>query len=189
MIETAKLIQQFVRTLNERGLEPLFDREVPPELRGKQLSDISGMYEWRICSSEENPWVSPLEEKLPFRFPPLYHELISGYRFAEFEIGPIMFLANTGTAVFNELADVMFRDRNLSPTLMKNGLLQFGRQAGGGYDPICFDMKRRVKDDAPVVRIDHEDVLIRNRLRVLAEIAPTFEHFVEQVIAGRHSTR
>lgn len=158
MIETAKLIQQFVTTLNERGLEPLFDREVPPELRGKQLSDISGMYEWRICSTEENPWVPPLEEK-------------------------------AGTAVFNELADVMFRDRNLSPTLMKNGLLQFGRQAGGGYDPICFDMKRRVKDDAPVVRIDHEDVLIRNRLRVLAEIAPTFEHFVEQVIAGRHSTR
>jgi hypothetical protein len=189
MASHTQLIERFVAALNEHGLEPLFGDQVPPELRGKELAQIGRMYEWRIRSAKENPWVPALEQRLPFRFPRLYHGLIAGYRFAEFEIGPVMFLANTGTSVFNELADVMFRDRHLSPTLMQNGLLQFGKQAGGGYDPICFDMARRVKGDAPVVQIDHEEVLIRSRIRVLAAIAPTFEKLMEDVIAGRHSTR
>jgi hypothetical protein len=184
MAETATLIEQFVATLNEHGLEPRFDDDVPPELRTK---DVNGdMFEWEIRSADPNPWVAGLEDKLPFRLPSLYRELITKYRFAEFEIGSVMFLANTGTPVFNELAEVIFRDKHLYPTLHEKGLIQFGKDAGGGYNPICFDMARTVGDDAPVVQLDHEDVLVNKRIRVLNEIAPTFKRFVEQVIAGRH---
>ena len=98
-----------------------------------------------------------------------------------------MFLANTGTPVHNELADVIFRDEFLHPTLLEKGLIQFGRAAGGSYDPICFDLARRAKDDAPMVQVDHEEVLIRERAPILNEIAPTFKSFVEQVIADRQS--
>jgi hypothetical protein len=134
--------------------------------------------------SRAEPWVTELEEKLPFRLPSLYRELISKYRFAEFEVGPVMFLANTGTPVFNELADVIFRDKHLYPTLLENRLIQFGKQAGGGYDPICFDMAQSIEDDAPAVQIDHEDVLVNRQIRVVDEIAPTFKSFLELVTAS-----
>ena len=185
MIDDEKLIEQFVGSLNRSGLEPLFDDAVPPELRTEEVSDVPGMYEWRILPAQPNPWVLAIRQKLPSPYPPLYEVLISRYRFAEFEIGPVLFLANTGTHVFNELADAAFRDKGLSPALLQNGLLQFGRQAGGHYDPVCFDMKRRLEDDAPIVQIDHECVLIEDRIRVVGEIAPSFRAFVEAVIAGR----
>jgi hypothetical protein len=149
------------------------------------VTDISGMYEWRIRAAEPNPWVEALERKLPHPFPKLYHHLLSHYRFAEFEVGPISFLANTGTPVFDELADYIFRDKGLSPPLLEKGFMQFGKGAGGAsYDPFCFDMQRRASGDAPIVRIDHEDVLIRNRIRVIDEIAPSFEVFVQRVLSS-----
>jgi hypothetical protein len=186
MAEVATLIGQFVATLNEHGFEPQFDDDVSPELRTKEVN--GNMFEWEIRSADPNPWVAGLEDKLPSRLPSLYRELITNYRFAEFEVGSVMFLANTGTPVFNELADVIFRDKDLYPTLLEKRLIQFGKKAGGSYDPICFDMARAAGGDAPVVQLDHECVLINKRIRVLNEIAPTFKQFVEQVIAGRHPT-
>jgi hypothetical protein len=39
--------------------------------------------------------------------------------------------------------------------------------------------------DAPIVQIDHEDILSHNRKgRIVQEIAPSFHNFVERVIAG-----
>jgi hypothetical protein len=39
--------------------------------------------------------------------------------------------------------------------------------------------------DSPIVQIDHEDILSRNRKgRIVAEIAPSFRQFVQGVIAG-----
>ena len=55
MGDTETLIERFVATLNERGLEPLFDLDVPAELRTGQ-TDL-GMFEWKIRSAEPNPWV------------------------------------------------------------------------------------------------------------------------------------
>ncbi len=185
MDEAKTLIERFVATLNERGLEPLSDVEVPLELRTKEVND--GWAEWKICPGGPNSWVATLEAKLPLRLPSLYRELITNYRFAEFEVGPVMFLANTGAPVWHELTDVIFRDKHLYPTLLERGLIQFGKVAGGGYDPICFDLARPVGGDAPMVQLDHEDVLIRNQIRVVSEIAPTFKRFVEQVTVGRHS--
>jgi hypothetical protein len=73
----------------------------------------------------------------------------------------------------------------MSPVLLQQGLLQFGQPDAVMYDPICFAAAKMKKGDAPIVQIDHEDILSRNRKgRVVAEIAPSFRHFVKQVIAG-----
>ena len=185
MDNAAELINNFVAALNNRGLEPLFGDDVPLELRTEELAEIPDMFKWEIRPATDNPWVPPLEARLPSPFPPLYRFLITQFRFAEFEVGPVMFFANTGQAsVFHDLSRALFADDGLYPVLLQNGLMQFGQQAGGGYDPVCFDMKRRRAGDAPIVQLDHEDVLIRNRIRVVKEIALSFRDFVEQVIAG-----
>jgi hypothetical protein len=189
-MDNTDLIDSFVKELNSDGLEPLFAKDVPQELRTRELPEIPDMFFWEIRPANDNSWVSTLEEMLPCPFPALYRGLITRFRFAEFEIGPIMFFANTGEqSVFHDLTRCLFADKGLYPVLLENGYLQFGQQVGGGYDPVCFDMKRRRDADAPIVQLDHEDILIRNRVRVLSEVAPSFHRFAEQAIAGEFSRR
>jgi hypothetical protein len=189
MTATTNLIEKFVATLNHNGLEPLFARDVPCELRAEELTEVPGMYRWEISAASDNAWVIPLESRLPYPFPTMYRYLISQFKFAEFEIGPIMFLANTGKdEVFNELSRVWANDP-FPNELLRYGFLQFGRQAGGGYDPVCFAMKDRKRGDAPVVQLDHEEVLIRKRIRIQSEIAPSFSAFVQRVVAGEVRSR
>jgi len=189
MTATTNLIEQFVATLNHNGLEPLFAKDVPCELRTEELTEVPDMYRWEIRPASDNAWVVPLESRLPYPFPTMCRSLISQFRFAEFEVGPGMFLANTGTnAVFNELSRI-WADDPFPNELLRYGFLQFGRQAGGGYDPVCFAMKQRKGGDAPLVQLDHEEVLIRNRIRIQAEIAPSFIAFVQRVVAGEIRSR
>jgi hypothetical protein len=183
------LVSQFVNVVNSAGLDPLFERDVPEELRILELTEIPGMFRWEIRAAEANAWVSEVESSLPYPFPRLYRLLIEQFRFAEFVAGPVMFLANTGTEVFNELSRVFSVGDVFHAQLLQHGFLQFGRQAGGGFDPVCFAMKQRKNGDAPVVQLDHEEVIIRNRIHVQKEIAPSFRAFVERAIAGEFSMK
>lgn len=177
------LIDGFVETLNARGLEPLPESGVLAELRSGPPDQL-GWCHWKIRPAERNPWVAGLEQSvMPHRFPKLFLSLISRYRFAELQVGTIMFFANTGQPVSHELA--VCKDVVMRPVLLEQGLLQFGQPDAVNYDPICFAAAKMKKGDAPIVRVDHEDILIRNgKGRIVAEIAPSFRHFVEQVIAG-----
>ena len=119
-------IEQFIAVLNRSRLEPLFGKDVPKELRTKELTYVPDMYEWEIRPATDNAWVAPLKSRLPYSFPAIYRSLISQFRFAEFEVGPVMFLANTGrNDVFNDLCRVGADDR-FPNELLRHGFLQFG---------------------------------------------------------------
>jgi hypothetical protein len=181
-----ELVDQFVEALNARGVEALDEERVPEELRTTNIPDDFGEYEWKIRPATPNPWIAGLEKRIaPHRFPKLFLSLISRYRFAEFEIGPILFFANTGQHVWRELSERIGGDRHMRPVLLGQGLLQFGNPYEANYDPVCFATKRAKNGDAPIVQIDHEDILSYNRQgRVVQEIASSFRNFLERVIAG-----
>jgi len=184
-----ELIDCFVEVLNQLGFESLAEDYVTEELRTTDVPDDVGGYDWKIRPAASNPWVAGLEQRMaPHRFPALYLSLISRYRFAEFEIGPILFFANTGQSVWRELAGCIGRDQHMSPVLLEQGLLQFGNPYEANYDPVCFATQRMKNGDAPIVQIDHEDILSRNRRgRVVQEIATSFRSFLERVVAGEFS--
>jgi hypothetical protein len=96
-----------------------------------------------------------------------------------------MFFANTGTNVFQELSNKVFADQYLYPTMHKNGLLEFGKTSTGDYDPMCFDMKREHRGDAPIIQLDHEEILINERIRVVQEVAPSFSEFIQRAITEK----
>jgi len=177
------LVDEFVRYLNQAGFQPRFPDDVPEELRTSEAS--YGMFHWGIRPASSNPWVDELANKLPRVFPAPYQSLIRRYRFCTFQVGPAMFFANTGQGLFNELSRKVFGDKGLYPTLHKNGYLEFGKADETNYDPVCFAMQRRQKDDAPVVQLDHEEILIRSRIRIVKEIAPSFEVFLQQAISEK----
>jgi len=51
--------------------------------------------------------------------------------------------------------------------LRKHGYLTFARPQDGSYDPVCFDYRKKTDSTEPaVVRIDHEEILCRDRIRI-----------------------
>jgi hypothetical protein len=53
----------------------------------------------------------------------------------------------------------------------------------GSYDPVCFDYSsRRQGGDCKIVKIDHEEILCNNRIKVVAELAHSFRELMEQTI-------
>lgn len=183
--KTDQLVRSFVEFLNSKDFEPKFPDEIPPDLRGAAYDDVGDNFTWKIQSGAGNPWVETLESNLPRRYPKAFHELIFRYRFCDFEVGPIMFFANTGEQVFHELSSRVFADKSMSPFLLQHGYLQFGQAAGGHYDPICF-APRGLKDksESLIVQLDHEEILIKERLKLVAEIASSIEDFMERTIDG-----
>ena len=186
-----ELVDSFVRYLNEAGFEPRFPAgfdprfpgEVPEELRSSTAED--GMFHWQIRPSSNNPWIEALVEQLPQNWPQPFRSLIDRYRFCNIEVGPLMLFANTGHDLFYELSSRVFSDKGLFPTLHENGFLQFGLQHEGNYDPVCFVMKRRTRSDAPIVQLDHEEILQWGRIRVVQEIAPSLTQFMRSAVAER----
>jgi hypothetical protein len=180
-----KLVDEFVEYVNSHDLETHSEVEIPEELR-LGPAEIDGYFNWKIKRISPNPWVQELAQKLPKRFPAPYLSLIERYRFCEFEIGSVMFLANTGQPLFQELSRKTFSDAGLYPTMHKNGFLQFGMTYTGDYDPMCFDMKQEHRGDAPIVRLDHEEILINDRIRVVEKVAPSFSEFMRAAISGKY---
>lgn len=158
---------------------------IPAAMRGPAHEVMSDWFTWKIMASTSNSWVVQLEEKLPRRYPGPFHSLISDYRFCEFEVGPILFFANTGEDVWYELSKRVFADKHMSPFLLQKGYLQFGQAAGGHYDPICF-APRGLKDkrESRIVRLDHEEILINNRIKIRDEVATSVEDFMERAISA-----
>jgi hypothetical protein len=177
------LVDAFVADLNAAGFEPKFQNEVPEELR-TSTADYD-TFNWQIRSAPLNTWVKELDEKLPQRWPKAFTSLIQRYRFCNFEIGPLMLFSNSGHQLFYELSDRTFKDKGIFPTLHKHGFLQFGLPHETNYDPVCFDMKRRNRADAPIVQLDHEEMLQWSRIRVVQEIAPSFAQFIQRAMTER----
>ncbi|HEY6338183.1 MAG TPA: hypothetical protein VIW68_06795 [Candidatus Sulfotelmatobacter sp.] len=74
-------------------------------------------------------------------------------------------------------------DEGLWESLAPAGYIQFGLGPDMDYDPVCFDIKSRTKSkDYRIVKIDHEEILCNYRVKVVAELAPSFEQLVIQTI-------
>jgi hypothetical protein len=57
------------------------------------------------------------------------------------------------------------------------------------YDPVCFDFARRDKNqDCRIVKIGHEEILCHDRVKVIAELAPSFEQLVLRTIYRPHES-
>ena len=83
----------------------------------------------------------------------------------------------------SRLFEQLSKDPAFWKFLRPSGYIQFAKGPDIDYDPVCFDVKRRKKNhDYPVVKIDHEKILCNNRIKVVAELAPSFETLVRQTI-------
>ena len=128
--------------------------------------------------------LEPLYAKLPMRFPRLYERLLLSYRWEEVDIGSCTLLANPAGPDVAGLFNEMSKDRALWDALIPVGYIQFARgSTGASYDPVCFDTSALRKNrDCRVVRIDHEQILCYDRIKIIAEVAPSFRQLMVDAI-------
>jgi hypothetical protein len=146
--------------------------------------DQLGQTPWKPLSvNTEGHCLDPLYAKLPARFPPLFERLLLSYRWAEVDLLSYTLLPNPPGPDLSRFFEQISKDRGLWESLIPAGYMQFAKGADYDYDPICFDIKSRTKNgDCRIVKIDHEEILCNNRVKVVAELASSFEELVRQTI-------
>jgi hypothetical protein len=175
-------VDAFVAAVNSTPREILFENEVPPECVTSITDDV---VEWKIVPSSGAPWLPEFEALLPFRLPRSFRSLIARYLFPAFEAAPL-YLYSVGVSVpestGEELRLAIFADKFMSHFLLARGLLPFAKPEDWSYDPVCFDFRNSNRKSEPaVVRVDHEEILCNERLRIIETISPAFHELMEDM--------
>ncbi|MGA8872725.1 MAG: SMI1/KNR4 family protein [Candidatus Acidiferrales bacterium] len=180
---TDQRVDAFVAAVNSSSREILFLEEIPEQCRRSE-SDLSEMFDWQIVRASDASWLPKLESELPIPLPPTLRSLVARYLFPSFEAGPLT-LYSVGcerNLYSTEFRVAMTGDAIMWPFLLERGFLPFANPAGGSYDPVCFDFRDSSrKREPPVVRIDHEEILCYDRLKVLETVASGLDVILDEV--------
>ena len=190
MKDADALLGKFVGTfskLNEMS-EPVTAYPMVAEFAVGAIDEF-GWAEWQPAKVKTDPrFLDELYSKLPARFPPLFELLLLSYRWAEVELQLYTLLGNPPGLDLSRFFEQISSDSGLWQCLIPAGYIQFAKGPDIDYDPVCFDIKARRKNkDCPIVKIDHEEILCNNRIKVVGELAPTFEDLVRQTIRKAES--
>lgn len=121
--------------------------------------------------------------RLPVKFPPLFECLLLTFRWADVSLDRYTLMANPPGADLEGFFQGISKDPGLWEALIPAGYLRFGKGPDMDYDPVCFDMNSRKKTrEMRVVKIDHEEIFCYSRVKVVAELAPSFEALILQTI-------
>jgi hypothetical protein len=188
-----KLLEKYVEAFPKLDEMALFDCGIAsPELElasGKADQYDRKIWRAKFVKTGQNA-LAPLYQQLPAPFPPLYELLVLSYRWAEVNLQSYRLIANPpGEDLIGLLRNIM-RDEGLRIALISSGFIQFGKGPDVDYDPVCFDIRSRNKaGDYRIVKIDHEEILCNNRIKIMNELAPSFEQLVLNTVQRAESPR
>jgi hypothetical protein len=95
----------------------------------------------------------------------------------------IVLLANPPGLDLSRLLQSMSKAPAMWAAVLQAGYIQFAKGPDLDYDAVCFDVSSRKKNgDSRIVKIDHEEILCNNRVKVVAEVAPSFEQLNRSTI-------
>jgi hypothetical protein len=180
-----ELLESYVATFPKFD-EMLADEFSPPAAIQLAIEGVD-QYDQRLWKPirVETPrsYLQDVYAELPGTFPPLFERLLLSYRWAEVDLDIYRLLANPPGHDLNGFFQQMTNDPFLWEALLPAGFIQLGKGPDLDYDPVCFDIKTRKKGgDCRIVKIDHEEILCNNRIKVVSELAPSFYQLVLQTI-------
>lgn len=182
----ATLIENFVASFEELDDMLVVDEYLDPI--GWQLAfaqpDEQGFKSWRPRKVDTPAQaLETIYAKLPARFLRLCEKLVLTYRWVEVDLQLFRLIANPPSEDLSGLLAQISKDPGLWSALRPASYIQFGKGPDLDYDPVCFDLNARNKNgDCQIVKIDHEEILCNNRLKVVSELAPSFEDLMQRTI-------
>lgn len=163
------------------------DRPPPPALVDATPSERRRMIRWRPARLA-TPRVGIDGLRRVGRLPQLFESFAQSFAWLEVDLRICRLFANPPAADFVELAAAMFADPVLNETLFPLRLVRFALAPDCGYDPICFDLSAFDGDDCPIVRLEHESVLMHDRVGKREIMFDSFGDLLRTVIdLGRES--
>jgi len=94
-------------------------------------------------------------------------------------------LGNEAKDEYDDVSSFLGKDKIIARVTTDNGLIHFARASEGTYDPICFDSKKRKGRECEIVRLDHEEILLHEKIKVVEDVAPSLKEFMEIRIKNR----
>jgi hypothetical protein len=179
--QDAELIETFFQAILRADRWAVSKAEMPSEFATDEVNEFDCVRWEPIRVSTDVTDLEKVYGKLPARMPKLFEDCLSSFGWLGVELGGIDLFPHHAQAGLDEFVSHVVHDKALFPSLFRERFVQFGRAAGGSYDPICFDLKRSKDRDCPIVRIDHESVLINEKPVVTSELAPSFRAWVEKL--------
>ena len=180
-----ELLRQFIDTFGSfyELAESADIYPVVAELATGEPDDL-GQTRWQPArTNADRACLETIYAKLPGRFPSLYERLVLTYRWAEVDLGAYTLLANPPGPDLSRLLNEISKDPGLWESLIPAGYIQFAKGTEYDYDPVCFDLSKRKKNgECRVVKIDHEEILCNYKIKVVSELAQSFEDLVRQTI-------
>ena len=185
-INNEQLLERYIATFEKLDEMIVDEFSIPStELLAVDEEDEYGRRRWKpIKFKTQQPFLQEIYAELPdnFRFPRLFEQLLLSYRWATVDLGNYRLFANPPGEDLNGFFQQM-TSPDLWETLLPASFIPFGKGPDLDYDPICFDMKSRKQGgDCRIVKIDHEQILCNYRIKIIAELAPSFYQLVTQTI-------
>src|SRR5580704_16423439 len=147
------LLARFVATFAQLDDLTCLPSEPPPAELMNPAPDCGDR--WRPAAiATGRDQLEALYRKIPGPFPALYERLVLSYRWLEVDLGTARLLPNAPGPSLDGLADAMLRDPVLINTLLPAGLIPFGKATGVCYDPMCFELNSRKRDDCPIIQVE-----------------------------------
>ncbi|HEV7281706.1 MAG TPA: hypothetical protein VGN57_16000 [Pirellulaceae bacterium] len=165
-----------------------------PGLKAGQDDSPSANALWKPWQAPEDfrP-LDPAYAAFPLRFPPLYERWATRYRWLEFHVPELAtFYENASEVPLESVLRRIASLKEFSRRLLVRGMLPFGAREKGPIDPLCFDTRQRRRDsDCPVVRVNHEAVILQDDHRAWQTwpVAESFREFVEMAIERLNRVR
>lgn len=124
------------------------------------------------------------ERKLPKRLPQSFSSFLSRYSFPAFDVlGISLFGWDSDSNGYIEEASAT--KGSLSELLLPAGYVQIGRPDTGDFDAVCLDLnQRRQNREYPIVQINHEEILCNWRVRVSADLWPSFINLMDSALSS-----
>ena len=138
-----------------------------------------------IGKIDRAPWVDTFEHRLPKRLPRSFGSLVRRYAFVPFEWGPLVFFGNSGADDESDFSLAVLQDFAVWNATLGAGFVQFARPRDLSYDTICFDIRGSAQNrEWPIVRLDHESILIRTRTDISEQVARSFVALIEDLLVS-----
>ena len=128
------------------------------------------------------PWIDQAEARLPFSLPRCLGDFLRKYTFSEFEIAGLHHYDNYASFERWCWVNAVFRDEAIFQICSANKFLPVGQPEEGNYDRICLDLNRMKSGDCPVVQLDHEAILLKEKIKIVRELAPSYAKLVAKVL-------
>ncbi len=130
------------------------------------------------------PWIDRAQERLPFKLPRCFTDFAYHYSFTDFEIKRLHHYDNYDGNEYWCWQVALFADKPIFDICTTHLFLPIGQPEDGNYDRICLDLNRLNSGDCPVVQLDHEAILLKEKIKIVAELAPSYKRLIANVLAS-----